>query len=352
MLGLDARAARYTWTAAVVLLSIGGVYLLRHTLFIFVIALLFAYLLSPLVNLIDRSMPTRSRTAALAITYVVFVALLVLFGFFIGSRVAEQAAALTQKLPDLAASLSKPAPVPLPEAVQSLKQQVVGKIQDLVREHYNDILAQVPKLSLKVLAAAGNLIYVVIVPILAFFFLKDARHIRAGILGYFEDGPHRLLIQGMLADFHVLLAQYMRALMILCFATFVFYSIFFSIMGVQYGILLAAIAFPLEFIPMIGPLSAAIIILVVAGATGSSLWPILLFLIAYRLFQDYVLQPHLMSSGVELHPLLVIFGVFAGEELAGIAGAFLSVPVLALLRVFYIRIERLRTARREETVSP
>ena len=62
------------------------------------------------------------------------------------------------------------------------------------------------------------------------------------------------------------------------------------------------------------------------------LW-VVIFLGIYRMFQDYVLSPHLMSKGVELHPLLVIFGVFAGGEIGGVAGIFLSVPALALMRL-------------------
>jgi predicted PurR-regulated permease PerM len=71
---------------------------------------------------------------------------------------------------------------------------------------------------------------------------------------------------------------------------------------------------------------------------------VLIFLLAYRMFQDYVLSPYLMGSGVELHPLLVLFGVFAGAEVAGIPGTFLSVPVIALIRIVYIRIRKARTA--------
>jgi predicted PurR-regulated permease PerM len=51
-----------------------------------------------------------------------------------------------------------------------------------------------------------------------------------------------------------------------------------------------------------------------------------------------------MSSGIALHPLLVIFGALAGEELAGIPGMFLSVPVMATLRVLYLRIKKARLA--------
>jgi predicted PurR-regulated permease PerM len=59
-------------------------------------------------------------------------------------------------------------------------------------------------------------------------------------------------------------------------------------------------------------------------------------------FQDYVLSPHLMSKGVELHPLLVIFGVFAGGEIGGVPGIFLSVPALALMRLVWHHLRKKR----------
>ena len=100
--------------------------------------------------------------------------------------------------------------------------------------------------------------------------------------------------------------------------------------------LLAAIAFPLEFIPMVGPLTTGALVLLVAGLSGSHhLFAILLFFVAFRCFQDYVVSPHLLSAGMKLHPVLVIFGVLAGASLAGVAGSFLSVPVLATLRIVY-----------------
>ena len=92
---------------------------------------------------------------------------------------------------------------------------------------------------------------------------------------------------------------------------------------------------------MVGPLTAAIVILAVAGLGGFHhlLW-IVAFLAAFRIFQDYVLSPHLLSEGMELHALLVIFGVLAGGSIAGISGSFLSVPVLATLRVIFRHLQK------------
>jgi predicted PurR-regulated permease PerM len=85
VLGLDHQAARYTWTVVLILLLVGVVYLIRQTLFIFAVALLFAYLLWPLVDYLDQRLPGRSRVPALAIVYLALVGLLTVAGIEIGS---------------------------------------------------------------------------------------------------------------------------------------------------------------------------------------------------------------------------------------------------------------------------
>src|SRR5450755_1994876 len=123
MLGIERSAARYTWTAAVVLLLLWLVYLLRATLFVFALALLFAYLLSPLVDLLGRSIPRKgTRTLALALAYAIFIGAVVLVGIQIGTRVVSQAQTLAARFPDMIAKLEEPSTL-APEAVNSLKAQ-------------------------------------------------------------------------------------------------------------------------------------------------------------------------------------------------------------------------------------
>ena len=64
---------------------------------------------------------------------------------------------------------------------------------------------------------------------------------------------------------------------------------------------------------------------------------VLIFLIAWRLIQDYVSSPRIMGDSMELHPLAAIFGVMAGGEIAGILGIYLSIPVMASLRIVFRR---------------
>lgn len=329
MLGIDVRTARYTWTAAVVLLMLCIVYLIRQTLFVFTIALMFAYLLYPLFDWIDRKLRTGTRTQALAITYILVLSIIAGFGIFIGNHLVAETA-------QLAAEIRKPG------FEDQVRHWQVFRIPvgEQIFTHYSEIVGAIPSLTLKVLSAFSNAIYLIVIPILSFFILKDGRQIRDSFLELLDHG--RQTAEDTLQDAHTLLLQYMRALLFLCLATLVSFLIVLNLMRVPYAVLLASIAFPLEFIPLVGPLVAAAIIVAVSLFSGAPVTAVVIFLAIYRMFQDYVLSPHLMSKGVELHPLLVIFGVFAGGEIAGVRGIFLSVPVLALIRLLYYRLRKTR----------
>jgi predicted PurR-regulated permease PerM len=69
------------------------------------------------------------------------------------------------------------------------------------------------------------------------------------------------------------------------------------------------------------------------------LW-LLVFLIIFRVFQDYVLSPHLLSKGAKLQPVVVILGILAGGQIAGIPGSFLAIPILATLRIVYRQLRK------------
>jgi len=118
----------------------------------------------------------------------------------------------------------------------------------------------------------------------------------------------------------------------------VVYSGFLWMMGVPYFLVLGTIGGLLEFIPLLGPLTAGVIMVTVALLTSYQHWAILVvFLVVWRLIQDYVSSPRIMGESMELHPLAAIFGVMAGAEIAGILGIYLSIPVMASLRIVFRR---------------
>lgn len=349
MLAFDRRAAAITWTVGLVLLAFYLAYAVRRTIFLFVLAVFLAYMIVPLVHLLLNHIGALKARRTLA-TAVVFASLaLALVGVLsiAGPRIAEEGTRLTEQLPKLVGDGNLLDRIPLPDWLVPYRSRLV----ELVRAHAGDATAYSAELAKHagklVLVLGESSLFIVLIPILAFIMIVTTPAARERLLAWLEHHPHSAMWKRVLVDLDALLGGYIRALLILAAATTASYSIAFSLGGVPYAFLLALAAGVLEFIPVLGPLGAALLCLVIAGASGYDhlLW-IAGFIVVYRVFQDYVLNPYLMNNSVAVPALLVLFGLLAGEELAGIAGVFLSTPVLAAMLILGRRIgEESRTRR-------
>jgi predicted PurR-regulated permease PerM len=339
MLALDQRTLRISWTVFLFILLLLVVYQIRDTILVFAAAIFFAYMLSPIVGLIERFLPKR-RTLALGLVYICLVGALVGLGFALIPTLASEASSLAMSLPSLINS-GKVATLPLPKFLEPVRDQVMSALHSEADSLQKSVVPFIQSASTQILSGVGAIIPMILVPILAFFFLKDARAIRSAIVEVFDSDTRRSTVDSILSEMHTMLQSYIRALVILAVVSFAAWAIFLTAMREHYELLLAGLAGILEFVPVVGPAAALAIILAVSGIAGSGglLW-IIIFWGLNRVFQDYVLNPYLMSAGVEIHPLLVLFGVLAGDKIAGIAGMFFSVPVLALLKVVYVHARR------------
>jgi predicted PurR-regulated permease PerM len=347
MLGIDERALRIVWTIFLFGLLLALIYYIRDIILIFAGSVFLAYMLSPIVKLVERFIPKR-RAIALTIVYCTLIGLLVLLGFQLIPMVAAQAASLLTRLPTLVRGGGL-AHLWLPQWLEPVREQVIAAMNREATDLQTKAVPFFQQVSTKILSGLGQILPLILIPILAFFFLKDARTIRNSLLAAADDGHERTTLNNILQDIHGVLQSYMRALVLLAVASFSAWAIFLSLMRYPYELLLAGLAGILEFIPVVGPAAALVIMVMVVLVTGSGglIW-IVVFWGAFRIFQDYVLNPYLMSSRVEMHPLLVLFGVLAGEKIGGIAGMFFSVPALAILRVVYDRLKETQ-ARRQLT---
>ena len=344
MLGIDPRAARAAWTVLLLALVVAAAYAIRSTLAVFMVAVFFAYLLMPLVEAVAHYTPKRlSGTPALAIVYLLLVGFIVALAFTLGSRIADEANSLAVRLPDLLKNRQWIDKIPLPYWLEPARTRMVQWLQEEIDNGGRDILPYVKSFGGQLITGARYILYIVLVPILAFFFLKAGRKIRQDVIDSMDES-NQVLVEEILDDISRLLGQYIRALVLLSVSSFAANSIFLAVTGAPYAILLAGISALGEFLPVVGPASGAAIILAVTGLSGyTHLVAFILFWIVFRMFQDYVVNPYVMGKGVELNPLLVLFGVLAGEQIGGVAGMFFSVPVLATLRVVYVRLQRRRT---------
>jgi len=331
----DARTARVLITVLLFALGLGFLYVARQTLMAFLFAIFFAYLMSPLVSNLEKLLHGRVR--AIAAIYLLLLGLVVLFFISMGPRIGRESARLSQSLPALAQLSSG-------QIAEQLGQQhgwnsrLVDLLRDYLASHGDEIAKLAQSVGLRVAEVAKQAWLLVIVPLLSIFFLKDGRAFSEILLDMVRSRPQRELLQGVLSDLNQMLAHFIRAQLTLALLTFVMYSAVLAMMGVQNALALGTVGGLLEFIPVVGPLAAGVIIVGVALLMGFPHWLwLIVFLGIWRLIQDYVSSPRIMGHSMELHPLAAIFGVMAGGEVAGILGIFLSIPVMASLRIVFRR---------------
>jgi predicted PurR-regulated permease PerM len=187
------------------------------------------------------------------------------------------------------------------------------------------------------LAYVVYLPWLILIPILAFFLLKDAESFRRWALLMLPRGRWRWRGDEFFQDVNSTLAAYIRAQLTACLFIGVVCALGFTLLGLPGGLVMGVLAGFFEFVPLVGPLAIAIMaaILAVFHAGLFNAFLVLLFLGVLRIVQDYVIYPRLIGHGIHLHPLAVIFAILAGEKLAGVPGIFLAIPLVAILTVSY-----------------
>ena len=347
--GADARGVSQTRVVLQILLIIAGIALglwalhrLSSIVLVLILAASFAYVIAPLVELAQR--PIRlagrrrrlSRGAAIALVYVLMtgsvsgaVALLLPSATEQVNEVIVRAPVYAQSILTWEHGWSRyygRLRIPL-ELRQSIDQSVLAASQGAAESLRGSVLALVGALS--------YVPWLLLIPILAFFLLKDAASLRRTIVTAL---PHHGQLRGhrLFEELNATLAAYIRAQLLACVLVGTLSGVGFALLGIPYPVLLGVLAGVLEFIPLVGPLVLATVAAVVGAlhAPMLALWAVG-FLGVLRLVEDYVIYPRLMRRGIRLHPLAVILAVLAGAELNGVAGMFLSVPTVALATVVY-----------------
>ena len=333
----DPKTARVLCTALIFALVLLFLRDAKDTLTLFLFAILFAYLVEPLVTRLET--PLRGRGRAIALTYLILIAVLTGLGLLIGPKVADEARSLMQSLPSLFSRLTSGQLVADFGSKHGWTPAHQQQIQSFFIAHKDDLPGYASAIAAKLSEPLSHIWWLILIPILSLFFLLDGRSIADGIVDLGRDQQERQTYRGIVTDVNVMLGSYIRAQIILAALTSAAYTLFLSIMGVPYAFILGPLAGVFEFIPVVGPAVAAIAVFGIALLTGyPHLLPLFLFLGAWRLIQDYINAPRIMGKSLEISPLVQIFGVLAGGEIGGVVGALISVPVIAILRILWRRL--------------
>jgi predicted PurR-regulated permease PerM len=330
----DKKTAQSLATALAFLIVLMFLYVAWRALIAFLFAILFAYLLESPVARFERWL-RGSRTAAITLVYLILVGVLVLVFSLLGPPIGQQAQRLAQEAPEWANRISSGNIVQQLGERHGWSEATVKQFTGIIYDHRDQIIGEIQNLIVRAVRTLENTWWLVLVPILAVFFLKDGHRFRDSIVQSVNPNT-REMVAAIVDKVSSMLGHYIRAQLLYSVLAMAVVTFFLWAMGVPYALALGPLEGALEFIPLVGPLVGGVMIMAAAFLSGYShlLW-LFVFLLVWRLIQDYVTAPRIMSGTLELHPLAVLFGVLAGGEVAGVIGIFLSVPLLAGLRIVW-----------------
>jgi len=332
----DRRTASVLLTILLFALTLAIVYVARTVIVIFAFSILFAYLINPVVRFLQRhSLFFRNlRGPHVLEAYLAIIIATVLLSHGLVPDFRKNAGQILSAIPALTNTDSSREIANKLGTNLGWADERSDQIRALLDRHRSKIERALGDVEQAAPAAFAGIL---VIPILAIFFLSDGEKLTHQVIHLVARKENHGALESLAAELHLMLQRYIRAKVILVGLSFLYCSIAMLLLGFPNAILLGILAGILEFIPVVGWMTAAATI-VTAGALTHSHWIWMLTLLAvWRILMDYGIAPRVMGHELEIHPLLAIFTLMVGGAVGGIVGIYLSVPLVAALRVIYRR---------------
>jgi predicted PurR-regulated permease PerM len=342
MFSMTKKRGRLLLWAALLLLVGGMLWAARGVLLPYILGLVLAYLLLPLVNWLDRHMPARlhawrlARPLAIILTYLLLLILVAGIVAFFVPLVVEQVDVLVKNWPGLASQVrdwgtrgwgwyTKNIPATWRQTIEVTLKGLLDEVLTALR---NGLVAT----ATTVFSTISFVIGLVVIPFWLFYILHDESQVKAGTL---QALPQQLRadVQCLASLIDDVLSAYIRGQLLLCFFVGGMATIALFIIGVPFALVLGLIAGIFEALPFVGPILGAIPAIIVALLADpvSAIWVAVAFF-AIQQVENLILVPRISGKSVKLHPAMVMVVLVVGNQLAGFLGMLMAVPITALIR--------------------
>lgn len=342
------------------IIAVWLLYALRMVLLLLAFTVIFCYLIAPVVDVVEQplrfgnSSRKLPRSLAISIVYLLLIGGIILLADRVAPLLSDQLAAFADNFPSYAQQLDQyaksleklPSRYRLPQGWRQALSDWITTTQQGAVEWLKSMVGRTVRLAL-------FLPWLILIPVIGFFFLKDAKAVSTRFLASLPQADMRYRLTVFLREVSETLAAYIRAQLIACAVVGVIEGSGLWLLGISYPLVFAIAAAILEFVPVVGPLALGCAATLVASFHSTeSAFTVASFLLVFRIIHDYAIYPRLIGAGVEIHPVAVILAVICGVELGGVTGVFLSVPVAALLIVCWRHWRNLTTTRNTKLEKP
>lgn len=330
----DRRTINVLCTILLFTVVLAIVYVARGVLVIFTFSILFAYLIDPVVRFLQRHsfIFRKLRGPHVAEAYLLLLILIPVTIHLVAPGSLGKTTKLAKQIPAFVADIS----------TGEIATQIGGKygwsepqqqrLRSLLVQHQTSIEGVTRGLERSAFSALAGL---VVIPILAIFFLSDGAKMADSLIRMVATKDNLDELRSLARELNSMLHHYIRAKVTLAVLSLVFFSLTTLLLRFPHFLALGLFAGVLEFIPVAGWMTSAVVIISI-GAMTHAHWIWMAALIGlWRMLMDYGISPRVMGHELEIHPLMAIFAVMIGGAIGGIVGIYLSVPFVAMLRVLW-----------------
>jgi len=345
---LDSVVLRYVSLGLLFTGVLIGLYLVRGVLPIFIISGVIAFALEPLLQRVERGRHSRPR--AVGFVFLIYLLLLLVLVSLLASAIQQGQSFLTgipKQYQQVQTILhNAPTRIDSMRVPQSVRDGLKSALANVDSTAGQGVLGWVKDSGPKIITGTGTFIFDgFLLTLISFGFMLEAQHIKGRLLMLVPALYRRDAIR-LATSINNLLGRYVRGQLIVC-ATFgalctVAFEVLNHVYGMQYPLVLGAFAAFIYILPYFGLFLVIIVSVATAYLTAhhgqqmACAGITLACCVVFNLTVDYGVAPRVLGRGVGLHPLMVIFALLSGFELAGPLGSIAAVPIFASLRVIAI----------------
>lgn len=325
------KAAAWSWRllvlAGAIALSAWVIYELRVVTVPIFLAVLASTILVPMANFLERK--GLRRAVSTAVVFLGNFTLLAVLAWILAAPIGDQFSDLGPQVSKAVDDINNW----LVTGPLELDQAQLDKYRDQISDQINNNASSLSTGAVHGATLAAEIFTGLILAIvLTFFFVKDGKHLVDGIIGRFPSHRQTLVRASVDRMFHTL-GGYLRGVAATGFVDAFFIGIALVILGVPLVLPLVVLTFFGAFFPVVGATIAgalaAAVALVNGGATDAVI--VILVVLAVQQLEGHILQPLLVGRAVALHPVVILVSLGTGAVVAGLLGAFVAVPLAAVI---------------------
>ena len=302
-----------------------------------------AFLLNPVTNYIHRIMKTKTRVIPSLLTIVFAFAVVGGLLWLFVPPLYRQIETVVVSIDDYINMLS--------DVIDQLSvkleripfsDKLVGGVDSIIENSQDKIISLVTTVGTKILEMTFKIFDAIVFLVITFHFLNDGTRILSGVIGIFGKYV-RIRLNRMGRELKDLIWGYMGVKLLTSVIVFFLTWAIYSVFKIPNAMLLAFIAFVLEFIPFFGPIVSGVVA-TLAALIGvgwqSSVW-ILLISILLQQIEGNIIEPIVQGRKADVHPVAIIISLLVCDKLWGILGMFLAIPMAGFAKVIILELRDL-----------